>query len=158
MSSGTNGLNLSRDFWIDDRGLAHRVLRTKNPRGRWPSVVALQRFVFIRDEFTCQLCAARPRRLPKLYDGKKSVFVVSPRGQTYLVVDHVVSMRNGGRSHPDNCQALCARCNCAKAGRVDAKHPAAIERRRREEQARRASLRTQWRRDAARLRAAGGVA
>ncbi len=36
-----------------------------------------------------------------------------------LVVDHVVSRRNGGTHHPDNLQALCKPCNDSKSNYED---------------------------------------
>ena len=35
-------------------------------------------------------------------------------GRTYPTVDHIVSMRNGGRDVLENTQLLCKRCNSAK--------------------------------------------
>jgi len=31
-------------------------------------------------------------------------------------VDHILAVRLGGTSHPDNLQALCERCNARKSG------------------------------------------
>lgn len=36
-----------------------------------------------------------------------------------LVLDHVVSWRNGGTHHPDNLQSLCKPCNDAKSNYQD---------------------------------------
>ena len=86
---------LLKKFWTDHTGKSWRL---PNTIGRLrPHQIechaALRTFVFTRDSYMCRKC----RR-----DGE-------------LVVDHIVSWRNGGTHHPDNLQTLCKPCNDRKA-------------------------------------------
>ncbi len=54
----------------------------------------LRELVLARDQYTCQGC-----------------------GQPAEHVDHIIPVAQGGRDLPENCQALCARCNLAKGDR-----------------------------------------
>lgn len=112
-------------FWLDTSG---RIQKT--PAGnklhfcKIPLHAALRAFVYTRDGFTCQICGTKPEVLPIGYDGRTtpSVARFAKSGfQSYLVIDHVLSRRNGGTNHPANLQALCDSCNSAKSGLVDAK-------------------------------------
>lgn len=61
---------------------------------------ALRIEILKRDGFRCKLCGATAR-------------------DTLLHVDHMIPIARGGTSHPINLQALCERCNVAKAARTD---------------------------------------
>jgi 5-methylcytosine-specific restriction endonuclease McrA len=95
---------------------------------RYPLHAALRAFVHVRDEFTCQDCGTRVINSPdleKLVRGRAGTLVVERKTKggewTFLVVDHIISRRNGGSNHPQNLQSLCYPCNSAKSGLVDAK-------------------------------------
>lgn len=78
--------------------------------------IALRRTVFIRDGFTCQDCGARPSQAPTRYDGRHTVGL----GWGWcLLMDHILSRRNGGAHHPDNLRTLCSRCNQKKVSAED---------------------------------------
>jgi 5-methylcytosine-specific restriction endonuclease McrA len=65
-----------------------------------------------------------PTEVPIYYNGAESLYVtrLSRAGyRSFLVIDHVLSLRNGGTNHPDNLQTLCDCCNAAKSGLVDSK-------------------------------------
>ncbi|MES2262132.1 MAG: HNH endonuclease [Pseudomonadota bacterium] len=90
---------------------------------RLPSHAALRAFVYQRDGFCCQWCGVSAPPPPQ-YDGKDNVLTGATSKQgwdIWFVVDHVVSMRNGGSNHPQNLQMLCDPCNSAKSGLVDSK-------------------------------------
>lgn len=107
--------------WRDDLGREWRVPQILGRlKFRVPCAQALRRFVFIRDNFTCQKCGIRPESIPVDYDGKEAVIVALDRlGCTCIVMDHIVSRRNGGGHHPRNLQTLCDPCNARKANLVD---------------------------------------
>lgn len=102
--------------WVDHLG---RVWPLPSPTQRLQFRVrahaALRAFVYHRDGYRCQRCGV-VAEVPDGYDGRFSIY----RPVTF-VLDHVVSLRNGGTTHPDNLQTLCDPCNAGKAGRVDAK-------------------------------------
>lgn len=113
-------------FWLDANG---RIQKT--PTGnklhfcKIPLHAALRAFVYTRDRFTCQMCGTKPAVIPVDFDGRDSPFVqrfAKSGYQSYLVIDHILSRRNGGTNHPANLQALCDCCNSAKSGLVDAKY------------------------------------
>jgi 5-methylcytosine-specific restriction endonuclease McrA len=106
------------ETWTDHAGQVWRTPRTisrlkfsKNSTHR-----ALRAFVFVRDGFTCQECGAKPGRPPKGYDGSTGV---SLPGRTCLVMDHIVSRRNGEIHHPTNLRTVCYPCNTRKIGLSD---------------------------------------
>ena len=70
----------------------------------------VRKAVYERDNFTCQICGYRPRRIPKDWDGS-----YSPGN---LSLDHVVPYRDGGEFTEANLQALCLTCNGRKGARV----------------------------------------
>ncbi len=119
--------------WCNEHGEVFRV-PTGKLRFRYPGHRELRRTVFVRDEFTCQWCGARPPSIPENFDGNDGVWTTRIHTSKFsqsvggvpalLVLDHIVSRRNGGSNHPANLQALCDPCNSAKAGLVDARYDA----------------------------------
>lgn len=112
-------------FWLDDQGNCFVVpSRSQRPRYKYPSHAALRSFVYRRDGFMCKTCGTSPSSIPDGYDGHETLKV--PRRSkagfgSMLVIDHIVSLRNGGTNHPDNLQTLCDCCNAAKSGLIDSK-------------------------------------
>lgn len=86
-------------FWVDHAGKSWRVpvikdrLRVHQIAGH----AALKAHVLCRDGGRCRQCGSSEE----------------------LVLDHVVSRRNGGSHHPDNLQTLCKPCNDAKSNYQD---------------------------------------
>lgn len=106
------------ETWTDQGGKVWKTPRSKT-RLKFTRNVghrALRAFVFVRDRFTCVECGAKPARVPKRYDGGASV---SLPGRSCLVMDHVLSRRNGGIHHPSNLRTVCYLCNTKKIGLVD---------------------------------------
>jgi len=89
--------------WVDFMGTTWRTLQILGRiKYRYPSALALRDFVLSRDGQLCVSCGA------------------ADTNDNALLLDHIVSRRNGGSHHPDNLQALCARCNASKSATVDA--------------------------------------
>jgi 5-methylcytosine-specific restriction endonuclease McrA len=118
-------------WWTDEGGVTRRV-----PTGKLqfvcPSHAAIRAFVYRRDDYQCRGCGARANP-PEDYDGRTTLLTdricASRSAKRYgwnspvpLMLDHVVSRRNGGSNHPENLQALCEPCNAAKSVLVDRRH------------------------------------
>lgn len=88
-----------RPTWTDHNGKTWRVPGIKDRLRPWqiPGHAALKAHVICRDGGRCVQCG---------YGDD-------------LVVDHIVSRRNGGMHHPDNLRALCKSCNDAKSNYED---------------------------------------
>jgi 5-methylcytosine-specific restriction endonuclease McrA len=90
---------------------------------RIPKHAAFRAAIYARDHFTCKQCGAMPTFVPLGYDGRFTLDTTrrSKSGHAAaLVLDHIVSRRNGGTNDPSNLQTLCDSCNAAKSGLVDA--------------------------------------
>jgi 5-methylcytosine-specific restriction endonuclease McrA len=89
----------TRPTWTDHAGKNWRVPMIKD-RLRCHQIAghaALKAHVICRDGGRCLQCGASDD----------------------LVLDHIISRRNGGTHHPDNLQALCKPCNDAKSNYQD---------------------------------------
>lgn len=120
----------SADYWSDHLGRVWKVPAPGRLRLRYPAHQALQAFIFQRDGFRCLHCGAVAREIPADFGAVEPIWTTRtyrrrPYGAVPLVVDHRLSIRNGGTNHPDNLQSLCDCCNSAKAGLVDANGRAA---------------------------------
>lgn len=117
--------------WVDHDGVERRVPSPRRLKFKFPGHAALRAFVMKRDGYQCQWCGAKAVDVPEDYDGRdalKSDRIYPAKGRmrpfawpVYLVVDHVLSIRNGGTNHPANMQCLCDSCNAAKSGLIDSK-------------------------------------
>jgi len=106
------------DEWTDHNGKVWPVLsREGRIKFRSPGAFALRAFVFQRDGFMCLDCGRQGKR-PDGYDGRDAVGTEDGR---CLVMDHVVSRRNGGTHHPENLRTLCDACNARKSALIDSK-------------------------------------
>ena len=97
-------------LWTDHLGQTHRrpTIKGRLKFSKIPLHRHLRAFVFTRDKFTCQKCGIQAESIPVDYDG---LFAVStgPRSPC-LVMDHIISIRNGGTHHPLNLQTLVRMC------------------------------------------------
>jgi 5-methylcytosine-specific restriction endonuclease McrA len=86
--------------WTDHLGQRWRTLKIlRRIKYRYPAALALREFVFRRDRWSCLECGCRD--------------------PVELVLDHIISRRNGGSHHPANLQSLCNSCNAKKACTTD---------------------------------------
>lgn len=59
----------------------------------------LREQIKIRDNYTCQICG---KHMPD---------------EVGLHIDHIVAIKNGGKSIPENLRVLCSKCNGSKGGK-----------------------------------------
>lgn len=76
---------------------------------KYPAHAALRRFIYERDDFTCQCCGKRYAP-PAGYDGCKSI--------KDLELDHIIPLSRGGLGCVENLQTLCSSCNSRKGDKI----------------------------------------
>lgn len=79
--------------------------KKRNKYKRKPISGRLRQDVFMRDNYTCQICGAN-----RYKDNAK------------IEVDHIIPVSKGGTNDINNLQTLCRRCNREKHNRTDLKH------------------------------------
>lgn len=97
---------MSAKFWVDQFGNSHRVLAPRRLNYSQSGPKQLRDFIYQRDGYRCAICLSAD----------------------FLVIDHIVSLKNGGSNHPDNLRTLCATCNTRKTGLFDARHSMSVKR------------------------------
>jgi 5-methylcytosine-specific restriction endonuclease McrA len=112
-----------RETWTDHRGQVWKVptILRRLKFKKIPCHAALRAFVFHRDGYRCRACGVLGGPVPLNYDGRHAIGIPGWESHRSLVMDHVLSRRNGGAHHPDNLVTLCDSCNAAKAALVDAR-------------------------------------
>lgn len=109
---------MMRDYWMDYKGRAWPVLTTtRRMKFKYPAHAALREHVFVTDGFKCRRCDARASSVPDGWDGRSTLFTntkVSSGHPDMLVVDHVLTLKAGGRNEVSNFQTLCETCNKRK--------------------------------------------
>ena len=88
-----------------------RTVRTKSrlKPHKYEAHAALRKFVYERDNFTCQGCG-KQYLPPEHYNGKHAV------GK--LDLDHIIPITKGGMSCAENLQTLCWSCNSKKGAKI----------------------------------------
>jgi 5-methylcytosine-specific restriction endonuclease McrA len=76
----------------------------------WCSIPRFKRIVFLRDNFTCQLCKIKPT-------WTNNYGLVLP-DLTKLAIDHIHPVAKGGKTEFSNLQCLCRPCNYKKSDKV----------------------------------------
>lgn len=107
-----------REIWTDYKGTSWPVVASsRRLKFKYPAHAALRAHVFHRDGFKCQRCDAAAVEVPQAYDGKSALWTdtkVSSGWPDMLILDHVLTLRAGGKSIVSNLQALCETCNRRK--------------------------------------------
>lgn len=110
-----------RDYgkvWTDYLGRQWpEVISSFRLKFKYPAHAALRAHVFHRDGYRCIRCEARAINVPPAYDGKAVLFTNTAVSSGYpdmLILDHVLTLRAGGRSVVENLQTLCETCNRRK--------------------------------------------
>ena len=122
--------------WTDRFGVTRAVPSPRRLKFKYPAHAALRVFCYSRDGYKCVECGAKARAIPDGYDGRDALqsdrLSRSKAARRYgwtayetLILDHIVSLRNGGTNHPDNLQTLCNFCNSSKSALVDSRFKAA---------------------------------
>lgn len=106
------------NFWTDSWGNKWPVINSpRRLKFSYPSHAALRRHVFARDGYACVRCPAKAIEIPDRYDGRATVWTDTMLRSGYpdvLVLDHIVTLRAGGRNVVNNLQTLCETCNKRK--------------------------------------------
>jgi hypothetical protein len=99
------------DHWIDFDGTERMVSKRKGRlKYNSKSTKALRDYVLKRDGYACKNCGAKPI--------SNDVIGITDN-DSMLVIDHIITWRNGGSHHPNNLQVLCDRCNSSKGMTLD---------------------------------------
>lgn len=105
-------------FWTDYLGRVWKVVdSSRRLKFKYPAHAALRVHVFHRDGYKCCRCSTYAVEIPAGYDGRDALFTntfVSSGYRDMLVLDHILTLRAGGRSVIENLQTLCETCNKRK--------------------------------------------
>lgn len=107
-----------RDYWTDFRGRKWPIVKSRRRlKFKYASHAALRAHVFHRDRFCCVRCGVAAINVPDEYDGSKTLST-SAMGRggfpVDLALDHLKTLKAGGRNTVENLQALCETCNRKK--------------------------------------------
>jgi len=77
----------------------------------WHSYPRFKRAIFIRDDFTCQICGVKPTTTNK--------YGLIVPDLNLLAIDHIKPFSKGGETTEDNLQVLCRKCNGKKKDKLE---------------------------------------
>lgn len=103
--------------WTDHRGRVWPIIQTRRRlKFKYPAHAALREYIFNRDGFKCVRCHASAINVPANYDGTHTLWTdkFTCGRSDILVVDHILTLRAGGKNAIENFQALCETCNKRK--------------------------------------------
>lgn len=72
--------------------------------------------IYRRDDFSCRGCGWSPGKPEGAYDGRYTIRGYNGERWTWLMLDHITPVCQGGRDAAENLQTLCESCNCRKSG------------------------------------------
>lgn len=106
------------ETWTDFRGQAWKVTTMRGRlKFRIPCHAALRAHIFHCDGFKCRRCEAKAAFIPANYDGRETLRTDTFVGDGWpdiLILDHVTTLKAGGRNVVENLQTLCETCNKRK--------------------------------------------
>ena len=106
------------ETWTDYLGRVWPVVQSRRRlKFKYPAHAALRMHVFHRDGYKCCRCSARAASIPTGWDGRDALATSIPGNYGFpvlLVLDHIRTLRAGGRSAVENLQTLCETCNRKK--------------------------------------------
>ncbi|MBY0243168.1 MAG: HNH endonuclease [Burkholderiaceae bacterium] len=108
---------LTADTWTDHTGRTWPVIQSKRRlKFKYPAHAALRAYVFHRDGYKCVRCGAAAIAVPDCYDGSHTLRTNTFVGEYHdiLIVDHMLTLKAGGRNVVENFQTLCETCNKRK--------------------------------------------
>lgn len=104
--------------WVDYKDRTWPVITSpRRLKFKYPSHAALREHVFVRDGFSCRRCDAKASAVPDGWDGSSTLTtntLLRSGWPDVLIVDHVLTLRAGGKSVIENLQTLCETCNRRK--------------------------------------------
>lgn len=107
-----------RETWTDLKGRVWPVVTSVGRlKFKYPSHAALREHVFIRDGFKCCQCGACAVGVPEDWNGSTTLFTNTTLRSGWadlLVVDHILTLKAGGKNIVSNMQTLCETCNRRK--------------------------------------------
>lgn len=107
-----------QDSWVDFRGKTWRITTMRGRlKFKIPCHAALRAHVFHRDGYRCVRCGAQAVNVPADYDGRSTLHTnttVCSGWPDVLILDHVLTLKAGGRNVIENLQTLCETCNKRK--------------------------------------------
>lgn len=108
----------SAKTWVDYKGRAWPVLTSiRRLKFKYPSHAALREHIFTRDGFTCCHCGATATTVPEGWNGVSTLTTntkVRSGWPDMLVLDHMLTLKAGGKNTIENLQTLCETCNKRK--------------------------------------------
>lgn len=110
--------NIAPEYWVDHKNRVWPVVQSpRRLKFKYPSHAALRAFVFARDGYKCLRCGVCAIEVPEEYSGREALRTNSRLSSGWpdlLVLDHILTLRAGGRSTIGNLQTLCETCNRCK--------------------------------------------
>lgn len=104
--------------WTDHLGRTWPVSTSpRRPKYKYPSHAAMRAYVFHMDGYKCCRCDAKAASVPSNYDGHSALFTDTLQKNGYpdlLIVDHILTLKAGGKNEVGNMQTLCETCNKRK--------------------------------------------
>jgi 5-methylcytosine-specific restriction endonuclease McrA len=104
-------------FWTDCFGNTWPVIRSvRRLKYKYPLHAAIRKHVFHTDNYQCRRCGDKAIHIPDDWDGKETLFTetVLKGYKVMLVVDHILTLKAGGKNEAQNFQTLCETCNRKK--------------------------------------------
>lgn len=108
---------ISPQFWIDCFGVSWNLIKsTRRLKFKYPLHAAIRKHVFHVDNYQCKRCKAKAVNIPKDWDGKQTLSTNNLVNgyKDCLVVDHIITLKAGGKNEVENMQTLCETCNRKK--------------------------------------------
>lgn len=100
---------IEKELWL---GHIQRVRECMNAfYSLWLAIPRFKRVVYVRDNFTCQLCGLRP----KILNGHG----LEMPDFSKLCIDHIYPYSKGGQTDLGNLQVSCRRCNLKKKDKIN---------------------------------------
>lgn len=105
-------------FWTDCFGKQWPLIKSKRRlKYKYPLHAAIRKHVFHTDNYQCRNCGDKAINIPKNWDGKSTLQtnkILKSGFRDMLVVDHILTLKAGGKNEISNFQTLCETCNKAK--------------------------------------------
>lgn len=109
---------VSAETWADYKGRVWPVITSsRRLKFKYPAHAALREHVFTRDGFKCCHCDAAATAVPDGWDGSSTLTTNTKVGSGWpdmLILDHILTLKAGGKNVIDNLQTLCETCNKRK--------------------------------------------